>query len=136
MADGLEAAHRQDLVHRDIKPDNIWLEEGTGRVKIVDFGLVRSAESDADAGLTQAGMVLGTPRYMAPEQAQGQVVDHRCDLFTPGSVLYPASGKSPLRRKQHHRHVDRGRKRLRNQSRTPKGDRPDLAALDYASVVH
>lgn len=95
MADGLEAAHRQDLVHRDIKPDNIWLEEGSGRVKIVDFGLVRSA--DSDAGLTQAGMVLGTPRYMAPEQAQGQVVDHRCDLFSLGSVLYRiASGKSPF----------------------------------------
>jgi formylglycine-generating enzyme required for sulfatase activity/serine/threonine protein kinase/Leucine-rich repeat (LRR) protein len=95
MADGLEAAHRQDLVHRDIKPDNIWLEEGSGRVKIVDFGLVRSA--DSDAGLTQAGTVMGTPRYMAPEQAQGQVVDHRCDLFSLGSVLYrAATGKAPF----------------------------------------
>ncbi len=95
VADGLEAAHRRGLVHRDIKPDNIWIEEDTGRVKIVDFGLVRNA--DIDTNLTQAGMVMGTPRYMAPEQAQGQVVDHRCDLFSLGSVLYRiASGKLPF----------------------------------------
>lgn len=95
IADGLDAAHQRDLIHRDIKPDNIWLEEGSDRVKIVDFGLVRSA--DDDAGLTQSGTVLGTPKYMAPEQAQGQVVDHRCDLFSLGSVLYRlATGTAPF----------------------------------------
>lgn len=95
IAAGLEAAHKRGLVHRDIKPDNIWLEEETGRVKIVDFGLVRTATDDA--GLTQSGMVLGTPRYMAPEQAQSKSVDHRCDLFSLGSVLYHlATGKAPF----------------------------------------
>ncbi len=95
VAAGLAAAHERQLIHRDIKPDNIWIEEKTGRAKILDFGLVR-ATSD-DAGLTQSGMVMGTPRYMAPEQALGQEVDHRCDLFSLGSVLYHlASGKLPF----------------------------------------
>ena len=95
VATGLEAAHKRKLVHRDIKPDNIWLEEQTGRVKIVDFGLVRTVTDDI--GLTQSGMVLGTPRYMAPEQAEGKTVDHRCDLFSLGSVLYRlATGKAPF----------------------------------------
>ncbi|MEQ8786588.1 MAG: DUF1080 domain-containing protein [Pirellulaceae bacterium] len=95
VAAGLQAAHERGLIHRDIKPDNIWLEEGTDRVKILDFGLVRSATDDA--GLTQTGIVVGTPRYMAPEQAQGDSIDHRCDLFSLGSVLYHmAAGKTPF----------------------------------------
>ncbi len=92
VAAGLAAAHDRGLIHRDIKPDNIWIEEKTGRAKILDFGLVRSVSDDTE--LTQSGMVLGTPKYMAPEQAQGQPVDHRCDLFSLGSVLYHlATGK-------------------------------------------
>jgi len=92
VAAGLAAAHDRGLIHRDIKPDNIWIEEKTGRAKILDFGLVRSVSDDTE--LTQSGMVLGTPKYMAPEQAQGQNVDHRCDLFSLGSVLYHlATGK-------------------------------------------
>jgi serine/threonine protein kinase/WD40 repeat protein len=92
VAAGLAAAHDRGLIHRDIKPDNIWIEEKTGRAKILDFGLVRSVSDDTE--LTQSGMVLGTPKYMAPEQAQGQSVDHRCDLFSLGSVLYHlATGK-------------------------------------------
>jgi serine/threonine protein kinase/formylglycine-generating enzyme required for sulfatase activity/WD40 repeat protein len=95
VAAGLAAAHDRNLIHRDIKPDNIWIEEKTGRAKILDFGLVRATSEDA--GLTQSGMVMGTPRYMAPEQALGQDVDHRCDLFSLGSVLYHlASGKLPF----------------------------------------
>ncbi|QDU94037.1 WD40 repeat domain-containing serine/threonine protein kinase [Lignipirellula cremea] len=95
VALGLAAAHEKGLIHRDIKPDNIWIEAGTGRAKILDFGLAR-AHND-DSGLTQSGMVIGTPRYMAPEQAQAAEVDSRCDLFSLGSVLYHlASGKAPF----------------------------------------
>jgi serine/threonine protein kinase len=95
IAEGLAAAHDQGLVHRDIKPANIWLEEGRDRVKIVDFGLARGAEPDAH--FTQAGAVIGTPSYMAPEQANAEEVDGRCDLFSLGSVLYRAStGRLPF----------------------------------------
>lgn len=93
-ADGLAAAHRQGLVHRDVKPANILLENGVGRVKITDFGLARAAD---DASLTHSGVIVGTPAYMSPEQARGEAVDHRSDLFSLGSVLYALSaGQSPF----------------------------------------
>jgi len=95
VAEGLDAAHKRGLVHRDIKPANIWLEEGRDKVKIVDFGLARGASEDQH--FTQAGAVIGTPSYMAPEQANGEEVDGRCDLFSLGSVLYRAStGQLPF----------------------------------------
>ena len=95
VASGLAAAHAQGLVHRDIKPSNILLENGVERVKITDFGLARSAD---DASLTKAGDVLGTPQYMSPEQARGEPMDHRSDLFSLGCVMYAmAAGRSPFR---------------------------------------
>jgi serine/threonine protein kinase len=95
VAEGLAAAHARGLIHRDIKPANIWLEAGHGRVRIVDFGLARGAESDAH--VTHAGAVIGTPAYMAPEQASGGQVDARCDLFSLGAVLYrAATGEMPF----------------------------------------
>jgi serine/threonine protein kinase/phage FluMu protein Com len=95
VAEGLAAAHAQGLIHRDIKPANIWLEAGRDRVKIVDFGLARGTSGDAQ--VTEAGAVIGTPSYMAPEQANAAPVDHRCDLFSLGAVLYRAStGKLPF----------------------------------------
>jgi serine/threonine-protein kinase len=95
VACGLAAAHAQGLVHRDIKPANILLENGVQRVKLTDFGLARAVD---DASLTQSGVVTGTPLYMAPEQARGERVDHRADLFSLGSVLYTAcTGRPPFR---------------------------------------
>jgi len=84
-AAGLAAAHAQGLVHRDVKPSNILLENGVERVRLTDFGLARAVD---DASLTQSGVVAGTPQYMSPEQARGEAVDHRSDLFSLGSVLY------------------------------------------------
>ena len=85
IASGLAAAHKQGLVHRDIKPLNILLENGVERVKITDFGLARAVD---DVGMTQTGHIAGTPQYMSPEQAMGERVDSRSDLFSLGSVLY------------------------------------------------
>jgi hypothetical protein len=93
---GLAAAHKSGLVHRDVKPGNIWLEEGTGRVKILDFGIARSTSGDTQ--LTQQGAIIGTPAYMAPEQGAGKAVDGRTDLFSLGVVLYrAATGQMPFR---------------------------------------
>ncbi len=94
-ASGLAAAHAQGLVHRDIKPANILLENGVERVKVTDFGLARAF---AEASLTQSGVVAGTPQYMSPEQARGDPVDQRTDLFSLGGVLYAmCTGRAPFR---------------------------------------
>ncbi len=94
-AAGLAAAHAQGLVHRDVKPANILLENGVERVRLTDFGLARAA---ADAAVTQSGVVAGTPHYMAPEQARGESTDHRADLFSLGSTLYAmCAGHPPFR---------------------------------------
>ena len=94
-AEGLAAAHVTDLIHRDIKPGNILLDGGGGRVKITDFGLARAAD---DASISQSGIIAGTPMYMAPEQARGETLDQRADLFSLGSVLYQmAAGRPPFR---------------------------------------
>ncbi len=119
IAEGLSAAHERGMVHRDIKPANIWLETpppcasrlrlsravfpakpqaadgggGVPRVKILDFGLARLPAGHPQAGrsnLTQSGLIVGTPAYMAPEQARGAGVDARTDLFSLGCVLYKA----------------------------------------------
>jgi serine/threonine-protein kinase len=94
-ASGLAAAHAHGIVHRDIKPANVLLEEGVPRVKITDFGLARAMD---DASLTQSGCVAGSPLYMAPEQARGEPLDPRADLFSLGSVLYTmCTGRPPFR---------------------------------------
>jgi formylglycine-generating enzyme required for sulfatase activity/serine/threonine protein kinase len=106
-AEGLAAAHARGLIHRDIKPANLWLEEmpprageegSTFRVKILDFGLAR--ETSGGRALTQVGAILGTPGYMAPEQANGQPMDSRCDLFSLGCVLYRVATGRPAFRGQ------------------------------------
>jgi len=90
IADGMAAAHERELIHRDIKPANIWVEQPGDRIKILDFGLARGTRDES--GLTETGLVLGTPEYMAPEQAEGAKVDERCDLFSLGCVLYQLGG--------------------------------------------
>ncbi len=100
IAEGLAAAHKNELIHRDIKPGNIWLEtqeDPRDWVKLLDFGLARAA-GEGDRTLTQLGTILGTPGYMAPEQARGEMVDARCDLFSLGAVLYRMlSGTLPFK---------------------------------------
>jgi WD40 repeat protein/serine/threonine protein kinase len=95
VAAGLAAAHAYGLVHRDVKPANILLENCIERVKITDFGLARTVD---DASLTQSGIIAGTPAFMSPEQASGEHIDSRSDLFSLGSVLYTlCAGHPPFR---------------------------------------
>ncbi len=95
IAEGLAAAHKQGLVHRDVKPANILLENGVERVKITDFGLARAAD---DVSITRPGEISGTPQYMSPEQASGERIDQRSDLFSLGCVLYAmCAGRPPFR---------------------------------------
>ena len=94
-ARGLAAAHAQGLVHRDVKPANILLAHGVERVTLTDFGLARAVD---DISLTRVGVLAGTPQFMSPEQARGQTIDARSDLYSLGSVLYAmCTGQPPFR---------------------------------------
>jgi len=100
IAEGLAAAHERGVIHRDIKPSNIFLAGPQRRVKLLDFGLARATEGQK---ITKTGALMGTPAYMAPEQAEAGAVDHRADLFSLGCVLYemcsnqlPFPGTTPM----------------------------------------
>jgi serine/threonine-protein kinase len=107
ISDALAAAHAAGIVHRDLKPDNVMLvskDGGSDFVKVLDFGIAKVKLEEPgpnEQALTRLNTVMGTPEYMSPEQARGEPVDHRADLYTVGVILYEMlSGRSPFRHEE------------------------------------
>jgi len=98
VADALAYAHKRNVVHRDIKPDNILIDSDTGRAMVTDFGIARALTDTGDSRLTATGMAIGTPAYMSPEQSAGESdIDGRSDLYSLGVVGYQiACGELPF----------------------------------------
>lgn len=99
LLSGLAAAHQAGIIHRDLKPDNIFIVQrgGADFVKIVDFGVSKFTNAGDDMSMTRTGAVMGTPYYMSPEQARGQAIDHRSDVYSVGVVCYQAlTGQLPF----------------------------------------
>jgi serine/threonine protein kinase len=99
IAEGLESAHRSGVIHRDIKPDNIMIvgEDEFEQIKLMDFGIARLRDTGTMMQLTRSGVIMGTPQYMSPEQAEGAEVSDKTDIYALGIVLYEMiSGKVPF----------------------------------------
>ncbi|GAA3300459.1 Stk1 family PASTA domain-containing Ser/Thr kinase [Streptomyces cinereospinus] len=132
---GLEYAHRSGIVHRDIKPANVMLTRN-GQVKVMDFGIAR-AMGDAGMTMTQTAAVIGTAQYLSPEQAKGEQVDARSDLYSTGCLLYelltvrpPFVGDSPSRSPT----STCGKRRSRRPSSTPRSP-PEMDAIVLRALV-
>jgi tRNA A-37 threonylcarbamoyl transferase component Bud32 len=121
VARGLKAVHEEGIIHRDIKPPNILLSQ-KGEVKIVDFGLALDAEDKSS--LTVPGAIMGTPWYLAPEQAEGKSADHRSDLYSLGVCLYlMASGERPFVGESH---MSVLYKQINEKPKDPRHHNPDI----------
>jgi serine/threonine protein kinase len=94
IADGLSAAHRAGVIHRDIKPENIMVVGRGDEIKLMDFGIARLREAGTSTRLTRAGMIMGTPAYMAPEQIEGNEINEKTDVYAFGIVLYETLSKT------------------------------------------
>ena len=133
-ADGLDYAHRQGLVHRDIKPANL-LVTPEGRVKVVDFGIAKAVLDERSHGedLTQAGAILGTAKYLAPEQVEGDTVDARTDIYSLGVVLYEmACGQPPF---QGGNDLATALKHVREDPRPPRQLRAGISRTLEATIL-
>ncbi len=128
LARALEVAHEQGIIHRDIKPQNMVVEPD-GVLKVMDFGIARLASRQPESGMTQAGTVVGTPEYMAPEQIGGASVDHRADIYAAGCVLYEClTGRPPFTAETPYQIVA---KLLEETAARPRSINPDVPpALD------
>ncbi|MFI5429663.1 protein kinase [Aeromicrobium sp. UC242_57] len=123
----LDYSHRSGIIHRDIKPANVMLTP-SGQVKVMDFGIAR-AIADTSSAMTQTAAVIGTAQYLSPEQARGETVDARSDIYSTGCLLYAADRASPVRRRQPRlgglpARPRRGTSSVAAQPRRQPGDRP------------
>ena len=130
VATGMSVAHRAGIVHRDLKPANVLIND-EGVLKIVDFG-VAAAQKEGDTQLTRTGYVIGSPKYMAPEQILGKKVDERADIYSLGVMLYEMlTGSPPYHRGDHmsvmYQHVQ-------GRARPPLEVNPDLPQ-DLSDIV-
>ncbi|MCI0415621.1 protein kinase [bacterium] len=120
ICEGLEAAHRQRIIHRDLKSQNILIGP-TGNLKIIDFGLARPIYME---GMTATGLILGTPEYMSPEQVSGKKVDERTDIYSLGIILYEIfTGKLPFRGESA---ISVGFQQIRDEPHRPRDINPQI----------
>jgi serine/threonine-protein kinase len=130
LCGALEAAHNEGVVHRDLKPQNILIDQADN-VHVSDFGLAKSLEPEATM-MTQVGQILGTPRYMSPEQAEGKEVDHRSDLYALGLILYEMfTSEVPFRAEST---LQLMYKQVNEAAKDPRTVRPDLPSY-LANII-